>query len=117
MTDAARTPYARATQGYDCEHERELLAAITNAIIASSMISDANVCALRTAEITSALLTALASVLALSPTITRSPSQIRKTLDELRRRLCRRHAEAERSDDLREFVSRCFTGADVGGRA
>jgi hypothetical protein len=81
------------------------------------MISDAHVMALRTGEIASALLTALATTLAMSPAATRSPTQIRKTIDELRRRLCRKLAAAEHSDDLREFARHCFHGNDVGGSA
>ena len=51
------------------------------------MVTDANAVVIRTGELTSALLTALASAMAISPAAHRSPAAMRKFLDELHRRL------------------------------
>src|SRR5262245_5793040 len=100
-----RTTYALATAGYDAEHERQLTAAIMKAIADTSTLTDcSDVMALRTAEASNALLTVLATVLALSPVATRSPSAIRRTVDELGKRLRRRVADP----DLQTFARSCF---------
>ena len=111
------TTYARATLEYDTEHERTVLDAITLAIFEASRVSDANAIVLRTGEATQALLTALACVLAMSPTVTRSLAAIRKTVDDLGKRLRRRVASAEQSPDLKDFVRRSFRGDGTGGNA
>ena len=80
---AARTTYARATAGYDEQHERELVENILEVILETSRVSDANVVALRTAESASALLSVLAIVLAMSPAATRSPTALRHLIDAL----------------------------------
>jgi hypothetical protein len=69
---------------------------------------------LRTGELCGALTTLLVTTLAMSPAATRSPTQIRKTLDELGRRLRRRIAAAEADPGVADFVSRCFHGGDGG---
>jgi hypothetical protein len=112
-----RFTYARAAAGYDAEHEQQLLAAITAAIVETSRVADANVIALRTGEIASALLTALAGILAMSPAATRSPTAMRKMVDELGKRLRRRIAAAEDDSALQEFLRRVFRGTDVEGSA
>jgi hypothetical protein len=117
MTAPFRTSYARAVAGYDAEHERELVAAITTAIAESSVTTSPPVLCIRTAEAASALVTCLAAVLAMSPAATRSPTAIRRTLDELGKRLRRRIAAAERNGKLQELVRRSIRGNDVGGRA
>jgi hypothetical protein len=114
MTD--RT-YARAAAGYDDNFERELVAAFLEAITSESRLTDCNVIAIRTAETASALLSALAFILALSPAASRSPTAIRKTMDELSKRLRRRVAAAESNQDLQDFIKRTFRGSDVGGHA
>ena len=80
-------------------------------------MSDANAIVVRTGEATQALLTALACVLALSPSAIRSPTAIRKTVDDLGKRLRRRVASAEQSPDLKDFVRRSFWNTDEGGNA
>jgi hypothetical protein len=55
--------------------------------------------------------------LALSPSATRSKTSIRKTIDELRKRLQRRVAAAESDGDVQDFIRRCFRDGDVGGNA
>ena len=113
-----RTTYARAAAGYDADFERKLIEAITTAIGEASIITDANVMAIRTGETASALLSVLAAVLAMSPAVTRSPTAIRKTIDELGKRLRRRVAQAERNADMQDFLRRVFRGDDdVGGHA
>jgi len=91
--------------------------AITQAIFETSKVSDADAIVLRTGEATQALLTALAFVLALSPSMTRSPTAIRKTVDGLCKRLRRRVASVEQSADLKDFVRRNFWNTDEGGNA
>jgi len=112
-----RTTYARAALEYDREHEQALLEAITKAIFEASMVSDCNAVVIRTGEAAEALLTALACVLAMSPTVTRSLAAIRKTVDDLGKRLRRRVASAEQSPDLKDFVRRSFRGDGTGGNA
>jgi hypothetical protein len=93
--EAGRTTYAKATLEYDPQHEKALLKAITEAIFLTSMVSDVNVAAIRTGECAEALLTVLAGVLAMSPSATRSPAAIRKTVDDLGKRLRSKVAAGE----------------------
>ena len=111
------TTYAKAVLEYDEEHERALLDAITQAIFETSRVSDANAIVVRTGEATQALLTALACILAMSPSVTRSPAAIRKTVDDLGKRLRRRVAAVEQSPDLKDVVRRSFWKTDEGGNA
>ena len=69
MSDTQAT-FARATLEYDEAHERALLEAITQAIFETSRVSDCNAAIIRTGEAAQALLTALACVLAMSPSVT-----------------------------------------------
>jgi hypothetical protein len=116
MTDI-RTTYERAKHSYDPEHEEELRNAIVGAIAETSKVSDVDALVLRTGEAASALLSALALVLALSPAATRSPTAIRKMTDELGKRLRQRVAAAQASAEVQDFVRRAFHGTDVGGHA
>ena len=59
----------------------------------------------------------LAGILAMSPSATRSPTAIRRTVDDLGKRLRRQIAAAEGSEDLQEFIRRTFRGNDVEGTA
>jgi len=113
MTDA-QTTFARATLEYDKAHERALVEAITRAILESSTVSDANAIVIRTAA---ALLTVLAGTFAMSPSATRSPTAIRKTIDDFGKRLRRKISAAEASEDLQEFMRRTFRGTDTAGSA
>ena len=72
---------------------------------------------IRTAECAEALLTVLAGILAMSRAATRSPTAIRRTIDDLGKRLRRQIAVTEASEDLQEFISRTFRGNDVEGTA
>jgi hypothetical protein len=111
------TTFERARAGYDAEHEQSLAIAILEAIAETSRVSDVDCIAIRTAESASALLTVLATILAMSPAATRSPTAMRKTLEELGKRLRRQVASAEGSAELQDFVRRSFRNSDVGGRA
>ena len=116
MTDA-QTTYDRATSAYDKDHERALTEAITRTIFETSAVSDADAIVIRTAECAQALVIVLAGVLAMSPAATRSPTAIRRTIDDLGKRLRRQIAVTEASEDLQEFISRTFRGNDVEGTA
>jgi hypothetical protein len=115
MSTHHSTTYAQATLEYDAEHERALLDAIVQAIFATSRVSDCDAIILRTAEAAEALSTALAGVLALSPGVTRSPTALRRTVDDLGKRLRTRVAAAEKSAAVQDFVRRSFRGTDTGG--
>ena len=111
-----QTTLERATLEYDAAHEQALMEAITAAIFEASKVSDANALIFRTGEAASALLTVLAGVLAMSPAVTRSPTAIRQTVDELGKRLRRNVSAAEQNADLADFMRGVFRG-DVGGNA
>jgi hypothetical protein len=70
------------------------------------------VAVIRTGEMTSALLTYLASAIALSPSSTRSPTAIRNTIEELRRRLFTCVSAARQSPDFHDFEARIFRSDD-----
>ena len=109
MTDA-QTTYDRATSAYDKDHERALMEAITRSIFEAFAVSDADAIVIRTAECAQALVIVLAGVLAMSPAATRSPTAIRRTIDDLGKRLRRQIAAAEQNADIQEFVRRTFNG-------
>jgi hypothetical protein len=102
------TTFAEAVAGYDREHEIALMKVIITAVFEASILEDESICALRTGEITNALVTTLASVLAMSPSATRSPAAIRKTLDSLEKQLRRKVANAEQDEFLQELHRRRF---------
>ena len=111
------TTFAKATLEYDTEHERALLEAITESIFETSRVSDCNAVVIRTGEAAQALLTALACVLAMSPSATRSPSALRKTCDDFSKSLRRKVGAAEQDLALQEFMCRTFRGSGVKGNA
>ena len=113
----SRPSYQRAIAAYDDAHERALLDAIVTAIAETSRVSDCNVIVLRTGEAASALISALAFILAASPSAVRSPTGIRKTMDELGEQLRRRVAAAEANLEAQDLVRRAFRSGDVGGSA
>jgi len=116
MTDA-QTTYDRATSAYDKGHERALMEAITRTVFETSAVSDADAIVIRTAECAQAPAIVLAGVLAMSPAATPSPTAIRRTIDDLGKRLRRQIAAAEASEYLQEFISRAFRGNNVEGTA
>ena len=111
--------FERARAGYDDAHEEALVEAITRAVFAASVISEPPVTVLRTGELTNALLTVLATAIALSPSAVRSPAAIRKTTNSLWRRLLKRVAAARANADFGDFESNCFRHDDSerGGHA
>ena len=111
------TTFARATLEYDTAHEQALMEAVTAAIFDASKVSDCNAIIIRTGEAAEALLTVLAGVLAMSPSVTRSPTAIRQAADEIGKRLRKKVAAAEQSAELSEFMRRTFRDKDVGGNA
>jgi hypothetical protein len=106
---AARTSYGCAIEGYDDEFERALVDAIMTAITQASMVTDANACVIRTGETASALVTVLAGMLAMSPAAARSPTAIRKTIDELGKRLRRNVARQPLTLTSSSFLPASFT--------
>jgi hypothetical protein len=69
MNEQQRTSfsYAPATAGYDSEFEQMLAGAIVETIATKSLVTDANVMALRTGETAAALVFVLEMVMGLSP--------------------------------------------------
>jgi hypothetical protein len=112
-------PSFERTSGYDEAHERALVDAITTAITNASMVSDPRCMVLRTGEVTAALLTCLASAIALSPSAVRSPTAIRQICGQLRRRLIKRVGDARADADFRDLEAGMFRSDDKdrGGRA
>jgi hypothetical protein len=110
-----RTFYESACDGYDGQFECALTETIIGAIAEASRVSDVNIIVFRTAETTSALVTVLAGMLAMSPATCRSPTAIRKTIDELHKRLRQRIALMRSDPGFDQFLRRCFHGNDVGG--
>lgn len=102
---------------YDPAFERKLADAIVRIVIDELMI-DA-VLVLRTGELAAAPVTALASVLALSPASTRSRAAIKQVADAFRRKLLAQVRAAKRDADFLNLKARCFHDGDRGrgGRA
>lgn len=101
---------ARAMAGYDKAFEARLVDELTEAIARASMID--NVMVLRTGETAAALVTALASMTALSPPATRSRTAIRKTSEAFRKKLAANVLAAEHSPDFYEFKRLAFHDDD-----
>jgi hypothetical protein len=112
-----RTTFARATREYDSEFERAITTAISTAIAQVSRVTDCNAMVLRTGEIIAALTTVLASTIALSPAITRSPTHVREFLAENAKRLQRKTMQAVDDPNTKRFRESWFNGNDVAGRA
>jgi hypothetical protein len=103
----------RAQAGYDAAFEAELGEVILRAIGDGSMID--GVLVLRTGESAAALVNVLASVLALSPSSTRSRAAIKQTADGFRRKLLARVRQAERDPLFSDFKAGAF-GTDADDR-
>jgi hypothetical protein len=112
----ARTNYARA-QAYDPDFERALTTEIEQAIFDASRITDANCLALRTGETIGALTSTLAQFIALTPSATRSPTELRRFIDAISRRLRIQVQQVAADPDVRDFHKRIFRGTDVEGTA
>ena len=101
VTKGRTSAYERATREYDPEFERAITTAVSEAIAQVSLVTDTNAMVLRTGEIIAALTAVLASTIALSPAITRSPTQIRKFLAENAKRLQRQTMQAANNPDVK----------------
>jgi hypothetical protein len=101
-----------AQAGYDDGHEQALVEAIITAISNASLISEPPVLCLRTGEITSALAKVLASTIAMSPSRVRSPAEIRKTCETIRRKVTALVRDAERDPVFADLLARCFRDDD-----
>jgi hypothetical protein len=107
-----RTTYERATREYDEKFKRDLIEEIVSAIFKASMVTDANVMALRVGETTEALLSCLIATAALS-THFDTPSHLRKFAEHVEKRI-RREVSKARAEGYGEKF--CF-GARRGGHA
>jgi hypothetical protein len=106
------TTYARAVAAYDPEFERTLTDAIITTIAETSVVNDANVMAIRTGESISALMKVVTLMLAMSPSVARSPAAIRKLTDDLRRRLIKNVANAASDPSVADFMQHAFRHDD-----
>jgi hypothetical protein len=116
---AGNLPKARA--GYDRAFEERLLERTVETIVAESMLDDGvgKVLVLRTGETAAALISALASVLALSPPAAHSGDAIKQTSRSFHRKLHSQVRQATRDPQLHDFLRRTFNYTDRtrGGRA
>jgi hypothetical protein len=106
-----RTTFERACVGYDDEFQQALVTEITEAIWRVSMVTDANVMALRTGETAAALVSCLGTVLALCPDHD-VPSRLRQRVDLIAKKLQRDVAKA-RAEGIADHI----LGATRGGHA
>jgi hypothetical protein len=107
-----RTTWARAQAGYDDEFKRHLIAEIVNAIAKASLVTDANVMAIRTGETTEALTSCLISFAAMSPYFD-TPSHLREFAEDIAKRIRREVAKARAEGIGTDFIF----GARKGGTA
>jgi hypothetical protein len=121
----SRTTYERATGGYDDEFRKRLADAILVTIAETSLVTDANVMAIRTAESRDALVTCLITIMAMTPYYD-VPSHLREFAEHLakkvRRDVARLRAEpcseAERMFGFRDGGEHdCYIIARCGDRA
>jgi hypothetical protein len=112
-----RRELERAMAGYDRAFEAKLVDEIIRTIVEQSMID--GVMVLRTGETAAALVTALASMMALSPASTRSRATIRQIAESFRKKLVGQVRAAERDPLFADFKNRCFHSGDRarGGNA
>jgi hypothetical protein len=95
MSDRS-TSFARAAAGYDDEFRRRLADAITTAIAETSLVTDANVMAIRTGETRDALIDCLITVMSMSPHYD-VPSHLREFAEYLAKKI-RRDVARYRAD-------------------
>jgi hypothetical protein len=108
----ARTTWARAQAGVDPDFKRHLNAKNIESIAKASMVTDANVMALRTGETLEALTGCLISFAAMSPHFD-TPSHLREFAEELAKRITRDVAKARAEGYCADFIF----GARKGGSA
>src|SRR5262245_16542662 len=106
MSDALTEPrsgtYERAVAGYDEEHRDRLAAAIINAIAQASLLNDAKVMALRTGEMTDAVLSVPAWVIAMRCDL-QSPAKVREAAEQVRKTLIRDVPQFRGDSEFRKF--------------
>lgn len=108
----ARTTYGRAVAGYDEKFRQHLVGEIITAVAKASMVTDANIMALRVGETTEALLSVLISFAAMSPHFD-TPSNLREFAETLARRFRREVGRARAEGFCSDFIH----GARKGGTA
>jgi hypothetical protein len=111
MTVSPRTTYARATASYDDDFRRRLIEEAITAIAKASLVTDANVMAIRTGEMIEALTSCLIATASLTSFGT--PSHLREFAEELAKRVRREVAKARAEGFYNDFVF----GARRGGNA
>ena len=107
-----RTSYARAVAGFDPEFRDALRDKIFTTIAEASIVTDANIMAIRAGETLEALTVCLIATAAMSPHFD-TPSHLRKFAEQLAKRVRRGVSEA-RADPT--FCADFF-GARKGGSA
>jgi hypothetical protein len=113
-TSQGKPALERALAGFDQAFEQRLTEAIMTAIVDASRIDDCLV--IRTGESAAALVTVLASMMALSPSSTRTRAAIKQVGDSVRRKLLARVRQAERDPMFADLKRRAF-GTDADDRA
>lgn len=93
-----------------------MVAVIGDAIARASLVTDANAMVLRTGESIGALVRVPASMIALSPDAARSPTTVRKFVDQVSKRLRVLATQAATDSDVQDFRRR-FNTDGVGGHA
>jgi hypothetical protein len=106
-----RTTWARASRDYDEAFKHAPISEIVNAIAKASIVTDANVMAIRTGETTEALIICLRSM-SMSPHFD-VPSHLREFAETLSKRVRREVARARAEGFGEDFIF----GARRGGTA
>jgi hypothetical protein len=106
-----RTTYGRAV-GYDEDFRQYLVGEIITAIAKASMVTDANIMAIRTGETLEALTSCLIATASLTPHF-ETPSHLREFAETLAKRIRREVAKARAEGFCSDFVF----GARRGGSA
>jgi hypothetical protein len=111
MSDERRTTFEQACRGYDEQFANSLTDDILRTIARASLVTDANVLAVRTGETAAALVNCLGTVLALCPD-SDVPSRLRQRIDYIAKKLQRDVAKARA-----EGIADRILGATRGGHA
>ena len=106
------TTYARANCEYDEDFKRHLIEEIINAVAKASIVTDANVMALRTGETIEALTICMIPFAAMSPHFD-TPSHLREFAESTAKRIRREVGKARAEGFYEDFVF----GARKGGTA
>jgi hypothetical protein len=112
MTVSPRTTYARATASYDDDFRRRLIEEIITAIAKASLVTDANVMAIRTGEMIEALTSCLIATASLTPHFG-TPSHLCEFAEDTAKRIRRDVAKARAEGFCADFIF----GARKGGTA